>query len=472
MQQNSNLRINCTALLSDGRGLARDKGRVVMCAGLVPGDVADVLVEDTKASVWEAQLVDLITPSPNRVTPVCIHAQDCGGCPWMIMDMPTQTQWKTQAVRDAFARIGKCEDIPLQALIVPELLLGQRTKMEYAFANAADGLRLGLRRRASHEVVAVTACLQQSTACMNILATVRDVAKDSGLPAWDGVQKEGFWRFVVLRETSQGTRLLECIVGEYQNDMRATRSKADAMMQALTTALRTSGTELPAIVFSVRKAKTPVAYGERRLCSQGAITLVEQVGDLTLDMAHDAFFQVHRVGTKHLYDTIAAHICPPDLVGKGHVWDVYCGVGSIGLYVANMMASVSGMDNVPAAVTQANRNAKAYAIKHDCDEKAYNFFLGEAKHGLSTLTREQKKGHISKADVIVFDPPRAGLSSRITEDILKLEVPRIVLVSCNPATLARDVLLLRDKYALESVHMIEMFPHTPHVECVAILQKK
>lgn len=442
------LELDISALVSDGQGLGRVSGVVVLVADALPGQTVRARVDRVKKSLAEATLVQVLKPSPDEQEPPCPHAGRCGGCSWQSLAYPRQLAWKERIVRDALERVGKIPDPPVLPILASPQEWGYRNKMEFAFGPAEDGgpgggkKRLGLRERGSRALVEVTDCRLQSPLTMRILSAVRRLAGTSfrDLPA----------RFLVVREPQAGGCFVELIAGP---------GCAASAGAGFASALRAAVPEISGFALSERAAPSDVAYGERTLYAEGG-TLEESLGPVRLSLGHNAFFQVNTPAAGLLYAEAAKFAA---LRTSDHpvLWDVYGGVGSIGLYLAHAGGvQVVGVEEMPGAVRLARANAKA------CGLKAYRVEQGDAK---SVLGRLVKVG--PRPDVVVVDPPRAGLEALVARQIAEAAPARLVYVSCNPATLARDVARLAPSFRLSAVRPVDLFPQTPHVEAVALLER-
>lgn len=478
------------ALASDGRGVGRRDGLVFFVADALPGQVVQARVHLARKRLVEAEAVAVLRRSPEERLPACPHAGTgcvesvpggsvpggisqaaCGGCAWQTLRYERQLFWKERMVRDAFERVGRIAEPPLLPILPSPAEWGYRNKMEFAFAPSGNGLALGLRERASRGIVPVTGCLMQSERSMLLLAAMRDFCAAEGLSAWNPETGKGLCRFLVIRECDTADNGADNATGETTGEAAGVRGKslvevivgpelagkkAEALGRRIASALRERVAGLGGFVLSRRSARSDVAYGERVLYAEGETGLTMRVGPLSIDMGHDAFFQVNTGAAALLYAE-AARMAEPSAMRS--LWDVYCGVGSIGLYLLQAggqlkEAELVGIESMPGGIAMARRNAEA---------------LGAAKARFYTGAAEKTLGGLAgRPDVIVVDPPRAGLAEEVTRALLRKAPGRIVYVSCNPATLARDAARLACAYALRSARPVDLFPQTPHVETVAL----
>lgn len=491
-------------LASDGRGIGRLGGQgaedaprgaaglTVFVSGALPGQRVRARIVSLRKRLAEAEFASLLRPSPEEREPVCPHAGAggpegaCGGCPWQSLRYERQLFWKERILRDALERVGHL-DAPcvLPALASPREW-GYRNKMEFAFAPARDGadgadgseepprggagrggLVLGLRERGSRRVVSVTQCRMQSERTMRLLATMRCFAAAEGLSAWDSSTARGLCRFFVVREpealseavpTGGAARrpcLAELIVGP-----ELAPGAAAAFGRRAAAALREAVPDLDGFVLSRRAARSDVAYGESTLYREGTVCLTERLGPVRVTLGHDAFFQVNTAAASLLYAEAARMA---DTGTARRVWDVYCGVGSLGLYLAAAGglppdAELTGIETMPGGVRMARRNAEALGLRR-C-----RFIRGDAAEVLRKLA--------GAPDVITVDPPRAGLDPSVIQSLLRVMPSRLVYVSCNPATLARDAARLAKGFRLCRTRPADLFPQTPHVESVSLFMPR
>ncbi|HCG03661.1 MAG TPA: 23S rRNA (uracil(1939)-C(5))-methyltransferase RlmD [Desulfovibrio sp.] len=465
------LELTVDGLAAGGRAVCRHEGRVVFVAGGLPGQRVRARLTTVKRRFAEATLDAVLEPSPAQCAPFCAHFGDCGGCAWQDLPYAEQLRWKERFVVDALGRIGGLRDANVLPIIASPAERGFRNKMEFAFSQDRDGqLHLGLRRRASRAVVDITECHLQTSLTVAIVAAVRDLARESGLPGWDDGRQDGFWRFLVVREPELGRDaaagapqaamedngpgrqcMVQCITGRHPGAAQAVSRLAEA--------LRARFPEVTGVVHSLRLDPEQIAYGERVLAVDGEAVLVERLGDNDLLLGPDSFFQTNTTAAGLLYDEARrmAAAGPDDTV-----WDLYSGVGAIALHLARAAGAVRGFEITPEAVNDARANAARNNILN-C-----SFVSGDVR----TSLRRERPGEGASPRVVVMDPPRAGLHEDVVEAVAAHKPPRIVYVSCNPATMARDVALFVARgYALQEARPVDLFPHSPHVECVALLTR-
>lgn len=441
------------ALSSDGRAVCRQGTRVIFVEGGLPGQRIHARILRSKKRFAEGVRTAVLSPAPDAVPPVCPHADACGGCPLQEMPYTRQLYWKERILRDALTRIGKQSDAPIAPILPSPALWEYRNKMEFAFApDPESGLRLGLRQRGSHTVVDVVGCRLLPAPAMHILKQIRTLARATGLPPLDMQTGEGFWRFAVLRlpvPPPGGTpqRLVHCITSGGDAEQRRTVAEIGR-------ALLDSPWGITGFVHAARDSRDGLALGERTLLRLGQDTLTEYLGGRRFIVPHNGFFQINTPAAEFLCAEAAGMAYLQD---KECLWDLYCGVGAPGLCLAGQAGRVFGVESTPEAVEHAANNAEAAGYGH-C-----RYAAGDVRKMLRRLPRP---------DVVLADPPRGGLHPDVVEALLRAHPRRIVYISCNPATLARDVRLLATGYGLGRVQPVDLFPHTPHVESVCVLDRK
>jgi 23S rRNA (uracil1939-C5)-methyltransferase len=436
------LELTVDRLAYGGNGVARrEDGYVVFVAGAVPGDRVRAVVGKAKKAYAEARAVDVLEPSPDRIPAVADHP----GAPWQVLPYERQLEVKREQVEDALTRIGRLEGYELEPIVPALEQWRYRNKLEYSFGTGENGeLVCGFHAPGRwDEIVPVADCMLASergnAAREQVLAELRR----QGLGAWDRRTQQGFLRNLVVRE---GRR-----TGELQVRLVSSPGKLDA--DALIDAVDANGlfwTQTAGLGESTQGGETTLLSGGPQLS--------EQLGDLRFLISPDAFFQTNTEMAEVLYGH-AAEVAA--LRGSERVFDLYCGIGTIGLALAARAREVVGVEIVEAAVADAIENARLNEITNA------SFFAGDIRLAMRELVERA-----GKPDVAVIDPPRAGLSQKIVRRIIEADPQRIVYVSCNPTTLAPNAAqLVEAGYTLRRVRPVDMFPQTPHIECVALLER-
>ena len=429
------IEVEVESLAFGGRGVARSEGMVVFVAGALPGDRVRVEITKAKRRFAEARAVELLRPSADRVADACVHeGEPCPGAPWQGLPYESQLTHKREQVDEALRRIGELDGYELEEIEPAIERWRYRNKLEYSFGERDGEPVLGFHARGRWDlIVGVEDCQLASERGNAARNAVRDWAQAESVPAYDARAREGVLRNLIVRE---GWR-----TGQLQTRLVTSAARFPKPPVDLHTAIEgdSGGTDGPT-----------GALGEERLR--------EELCGLRLEMSHGAFFQTNTEMAERLYAAAAEYA---DLRGSERVFDLYCGIGTIGLTMAKRAGEVWGLEIVPEAISDAERNAERNGIENA------RFLAGSARTGVRPLI--EKAG---KPDVVIVDPPRAGLSQKIVRRLIECDAKRIVYVSCNPTTLAPNAAqLVEAGYTLRRVKPVDMFPQTPHIECVALLEK-
>jgi 23S rRNA (uracil1939-C5)-methyltransferase len=416
---------------------------VVFVRGAVPGDRVRARIGKSKRSWAEADTVELLEPSPDRVEPATPHP----GAPWQVLPYERQLEEKQAQVRDALERIGGFEDPPVEQIVPAAQQLRYRNKLEYSFGEADDGeLVLGFHRPGRWDLIDdVAVDILASERVDEVREAVKAWCREEGLTAWDRDTQTGLLRNLVVREGRRTGQVQARIVtspgSEFRVDELAAVTPADSFLwtRADTVAETTRGG-------STRSVKGPAL-------------LEEELSGLRFRISPDAFFQTNTEMAEVLYGAAAEFA---GLTGREKVLDLFCGIGTIAIVLALDSAEVWGVELIEDAVRDAIENAKLNGVDNT------RFFAGDVRLVMRELLEQS-----GNPDVVVVDPPRAGLSQKVVRRIIEAEARRIVYVSCNPTTLAPNARQLVDDggYELKTVRPVDMFPQTPHIECVALLER-
>jgi 23S rRNA (uracil1939-C5)-methyltransferase len=438
------LELTIDRLAYGGAGVARtETGYVVFVRGAVPGDRVRARIGKSKRSWAEAELVELLEPSPERVEPVAPHP----GAPWRVLPYERQLEEKEFQVRDALSRIGGFEDPPVEPIVPAEQLLRYRNKLEYSFGMDENGeLVLGFHRPGRFDVIDdVEDDILASERINEVREAVKAWCREEGLTAWDRETQTGVLRNLVVREGRRSGQVQARIVTSPGAEFRVVE------LAAATAADSFLWTRAEGVAETTRGGDTQLITG--------SAVLEEELSGLSFRISPDAFFQTNTEMAERLYRE-AAELAA--LSGREKVLDLFCGIGTIALVLALDAGEVWGVELVEEAVRDAIENAKLNGIDNT------KFFAGDVRLVMRELLEQS-----GSPDVIVVDPPRAGLSQKVVRRIIEADAQRIVYVSCNPTTLAPNARQLVDDggYRLKTVRPVDMFPQTPHIECVALLER-
>ena len=441
------LDLRIDSLAYGGNGVARHDGFVVFVRGGLPGDDVRARVTKVKRGFAEGVVSELIHPSSARVAAPCRHFGVCGGCRFQDLAYEAQLAEKERQVRDALVRIGKFADPPLEPIVAAASEFGYRNKLEYSFTASEEGVDLGFHRAGRwDEVIGIEECLLTTEVGNAIRLAVRDWAREERLEPYDQATGKGYLRHLVVREgrkTGQALVVLVTAPGE--------RFEAGYFVDVLR-----RFPEVRSIHWAINDTPAEQTNLPTRLL-WGAEAIEEEILGLRFRVRPSAFLQTNTEMAARLYELAREYA---QLTGSENVFDLYCGTGTIGLALAGSASSVWGLEISEEAVACAIENAELNGIENA------RFFAGNVGQTIEELREEA-----GDPDVVVVDPPRAGLAGKALRRTGALGARRIVYVSCNPTTLASDLQVLRDEYGyeLERCRPVDMFPHTPHVESVSAL---
>lgn len=433
-----------------GEGVGRADGYVVFVPGGLPGDRLQVRLVQVRSRFGRGIIEAVLEPSPQRVEAPCPYFGRCGGCRLQHVAYPAQLAFKSKQVADALERLGGLRDVPLHPIIGAEETFGYRNKMEFTVARAGGAMVVGLHETERYDsVLDIERCLLQSDRMNGLLAEARAFFAERGLTVYEQDTGEGLLRFLMLREGKHTGELMTNVV---------TSAPAVSELAPLAQRLQARDAGTTSVVMNVNPKKASVAVGVEEHLLGGRDHIREGVGGLTFRVSANSFFQTNTRQAERLFDLVVEST---GLTGTETVLDLYSGTGAISLLLARRARWVYGVELAQAAVDDAGANATANGITN-C-----TFVSGEVRFVLPALIA---KG--VTAEVVVADPPRAGFHPKALHALITLGARRIVYVSCNPTTLARDLgELVRGGYRLEWVQPVDMFPHTPHIEAVARLER-
>jgi 23S rRNA (uracil1939-C5)-methyltransferase len=441
------LDLTIDSLAYGGNGVARANGFVVFVRRGLPGDRVRARVTKVKRNHAEALAVDVLEAGAPRVEAPCKHYPECGGCRFQDLAYEAQAEWKERQVADALRRLGGVDEPPLEPILPAEEVFHYRNKLEYSFTSTLDGTALGFHRAGRwDEVLAVERCWLTTDLGNAIRDAVRDWAREERLEPYDQESHNGYLRHLVVREGRNTSQVLVQLVtapGErFERERFVEVLRAFPAVRSIHWAVNDSPAE-------VTNLPTQLLWGEE--------AIEEELRGLRFRVRPGAFLQTNTAMAERLYGLAIEYA---DLTGAETVYDLYCGIGTIGLSMAAESLTVWGVEVSEESVACALENADLNGITNAA------FFAGNVGQVL-----EELRERAGEPDVVVVDPPRAGLAGKALRRVGRLGAPRLVYVSCNPTTLASDVKALVGEhgYELARARAVDMFPHTPHVETVALL---
>lgn len=455
------------SLAYGGQGVARVDDFVVFVRDALPGQKVNALVTKKRSSYAEAKIVEIIEQSPWAVSPRCAHFDECGGCRFQNLNYQQQLISKSQQVKDLLERIGGLHDFEFfQTLPSPDIYY-YRNKMEFSFARKRwltekdmksgelehrdNPVFVGLHARGFFDkVVDIQECHLIPPPAIDILSLIREIAKSSSLPVYSTLDHQGFWRFVIIRPCIFTSDLMvNVITSEFREEIAET----------LKYELMKDFPQITCLFNGITKSKSSVAFCEEEHLLSGEPTIIEKIGDYQFEISPNSFFQTNSRQVKQLYDQI---VRLAEFKGDETVYDLYCGAGTIAIYISGLVRQVVGFEAVASAIRNANNNCRLNEITN-C-----SFVHVDLKDMLTNL--DQINEEFQKPHVVILDPPRGGMHPKTVQAVMALRPEKIIHVSCNPSTLARELAeFCGGGYILKTVQPVDMFPHTAHVETVAQL---
>ncbi|MFC4769236.1 23S rRNA (uracil(1939)-C(5))-methyltransferase RlmD [Effusibacillus consociatus] len=433
----------------NGEGIGYVERQVVFVDGALPGEKVTARITHVEPKFARAKLLRIVKESEQRVKPPCPVYEHCGGCSLQHLDYQAQLEWKRELVRESFARYTGRSDLPIQPTIGMDHPWEYRNKAQLPVALVGGKVLAGLYAPGSHKLVDTSACAIQHPTTNEIMRVVRDTLEELKIPIYHEKKHSGIVRTIVPRIGFE--------TGEVQLTL-VTRTEELPKKKELVERLRDRLPYLTSIMQNINPAKTSLIFGDKTILLWGKERIEERLGEVRFALSPRAFFQLNPEQTAKLYNLVAE---AASLTGEETVVDAYCGVGTIGLWLAPKAKEVLGIDVIPEAIEDARENAVRSGIRNA------RFEVGLAE---KILVDRLKKGF--RPDVVVVDPPRTGCDQSLLRAMLKASPARIVYVSCNPSTLAKDCNILLEKYEIENIQPVDLFPQTAHVECCTLLVRK
>lgn len=449
LKKNDRLTVYIEDLTHDGNGVAKVDGYPLFVTGALPQETCEIHVMKTLKNYGFAKVVTILEPSPDRVDAPCEYFKTCGGCQLQHLSYEGQLKWKQSMVENVMRRIGKI-DAPVHPTKGMEEPWRYRNKAQIPFATNDVGLPIaGFYKTKSHDIVNMERCLIQGEEADAILENLKHKLQHFGLMPYDEKSHTGQLRHVVVRKGRATNEVMVVLV---------TKSKRIKNADIIIEEIQKLVPNVTSIVQNINAEKTNVIFGNETVTLWGKDKIVDTIGDVRFEISARSFYQVNPEQTEVLYKQALDYA---QLTGGERVIDAYCGIGSISLFLAKKAGHVMGVEIVEQAIIDAKRNAELNGFTN-------TYF--EAGPAEEVIPRWYKEG--KEADVLVVDPPRKGCDEALLNTIIEQRPGRVVYVSCNPATLARDLRILEDGgYKTKEVQPVDMFPHTAHVECVVLLSK-
>ena len=443
----------------EGAGIGSFEGMTFFIPGALPDDEIEAGITKLKKSYGYARLIRVISPSADRIEPVCPISDKCGGCTMMSLSYEAELRYKTGKVKDALVRIGGFETGFIDEITEPIIGMDEpcryRNKAQYPVQRDNNGnIAIGFYASRSHRVIPCEDCLIGQESDRRIIGIIRKWMEDHSIEPYDETTGKGELRHILIRTgrgpanseigDSDSRQIMVCLI---------VNGSSISFCEEITKRLAAEP-DVCSVVLNENTRRDNVILGNRTKCLYGNPYIEDHIGDVTFRIQARSFYQVNPVQMEKLYGVVAKYA---DLKGSECVWDIYCGIGTIGLTLAKNAGEVCGVEIIPDAVEDARVNARANGIKNA------SYTLGAAEDVLPD----------AEPDLVIVDPPRKGCDERCLKAILSAAPPRIIYVSCNPATLARDLkILCADSYSLLSVTPVDQFSRSGHVETVCLLTRK
>lgn len=454
-----------TGYAAEGKALAKVEGKVIFIEGAVPGDVVDVLLTRNKKDWAEGRVQQIHTFSPERVVPFCIHFGICGGCKWQMLPYKKQLEYKEQEVREVIRRIGKLPDALVLPILGSQKDIHYRNKLEFTFSNKKfiskneletlgedewPGGALGYHvPKLYDKIIDITECWLMDDVNNIIRNSLHEFAEKNKYSYYDIKEHKGFLRNVVIRYCTAGELMVNLVFGnEDKKEIEKIANFLLVKVPAITT-----------LVYTINQKWNDSLHDLEPITFFGKGFVTEKLGEFNFKISPKSFFQTNTRQAEVLYNVVKDFA---SLKGNETVYDLYCGTGSIGIFLSKKAKKIVGVDVIEEAIMDAKENAALNNINSTF------FYAGDV---IEICNNDFFSSH-GKADVVIIDPPRAGLHLKLTEKLLEISSDKIVYVSCNVATQARDLQLLSEKYVVEKIQPVDMFPHTHHIESVALLTLK
>ncbi|WP_147804001.1 23S rRNA (uracil(1939)-C(5))-methyltransferase RlmD [Alkalicoccus halolimnae] len=450
VQKNDYVRVTFEDLTHDGAGVAKVDGYPLFVKRALPGETGLIKVIHTKKNFGFGRLTEIIKESKERTEPPCSIFNQCGGCQLQHLSYNGQLAYKQKQVQETMVRIGGLGNLTVHPTLGMEEPWRYRNKSQVPVSEQNGKIAAGFYAERSHTIVDMEECLIQHEDADRAVRFVKQLAAEYGIRGYDDKTHKGQLRHVVIRHAQTTDQLMIVLI---------TKDKTLPNKKHIIRRMKEEFPNLVSLVHNVNPKRTNVIFGDQTEIMWGEGVIYDEIDNIRFAISPRSFYQINPLQTRVLYEKALEFA---RLTGKENVIDAYCGIGTISLFLARRAKHVYGVEVVPEAVTDAKENAKLNHIENA------EFYVGEAEN-IMPWWRAQGMN----ADVIVVDPPRKGCDEKLLQSIAEMTPERIVYVSCNPATLARDLKYLEEKgYEAKEVQPVDMFPHTTHVECVTWLEKK
>ena len=467
IKKGSELNLTIDSLSYGGKGISRYDGIVIFTNNVLPGQNIKAKIIKKKKNYLEAIPIEIIKESPFKQKEKCKHFYDCGGCKIQDLNYEEQINQKENQVVEVLNHLGKLNIKKIEPIIKSDIIYEYRNKMEFSFSNSRwlisdeKGLKnekpkdfaLGLHPpRRFDKIVDVDNCEIQTSLANKILTLIKKESIENNLAPYDIINHTGFIRNIVIKHPKHSDQVMINIITAY---------KEDEVLMPIISKLKKLSPNIKSIINTINDKKSDSAYGMPQNLLYGENFIVEYLNEFEFEISADSFFQTNSIQALNMYEYVRDEC---NLSGSEIIYDFYCGTGTISIFVAKNAKKVYGFEIVESAIKDAKKNALKNKVKNT------EFYCGDLSKMLQNYSEIIEK---NPCDVLILDPPRAGLHPKTLKEVLKINPKKIIYVSCNPTTQARDVReLINSNYIMGKVQPIDMFPHTHHIECVITLDKK
>lgn len=436
----------CVDLSHEGLGVFKIDGFTVFASNALVGEVAKIEIEKVNSNFANGKVLEIIKKSKDRVKPICKNFYDCGGCDLMHMTYPAQLEFKKKMALETLKRIGNLKEINSEGIVGMEEPFYYRNKVQVPFSKLGNKTVCGFYKKKSHYIIPLEECYIQPTECNEIVKFIKNLANEYHVDGYTEKDKKGILRHVLIRTNYNQEYMVILIVKK--DDIKAEKELVDKIINRYN--------NVKSILLNIQEKDTNVILGNKTRVLYGKDELIDDLLGYKFALSHRSFFQINRTQTEKLYSITLEYA---NLKGNEIVLDAYCGVGTIGISLSKNAKKVYGIEIIPEAIENAKRNAELNGINN------IEFSVGKAEEVILNMK------DIS-FDCCVFDPPRKGCDKVFLDSIIEKKVKRLVYVSCNVATLARDIDYLSKYYKVEKIKFVDMFPHSADVESVCLLIHK
>lgn len=443
------IEIKINDLGENGEGIGKLDNFTVFVHGAIIGDHVNAKIIKVKKQYAIAKVVDFITPSIYRIVPECNYLQ-CGGCQTQMIDYKGQLEYKKYLVDNTMKRIGGFENLLIHDVIGMDEPFAYRNKSQYPVRYVDGQIHIGFYKQRTHDVVDINHCLVQHPQVNRLMKTLITKLKETKISVYNEESHKGYLRHIVTRISFKTRDIMLIFVTNGHKD--------DLVIENLSKEIQSDYPEVKSIIQNINSDVGNRVMGFENRTILGEDKIIDYIKDLSFEISPLSFLQVNPIQTEKLYDTALSLL---DITPEDTVMDLYCGIGTISLFLAKHAKKVIGVEIVDVAIEDAKRNALRNNITNT------EFLVGKAEEVIPNLYKQGVT-----ADMVVVDPPRKGLEPEVIETLLQMAPKSIVYVSCKVSTLARDLKLFSEKYTVEEVIPLDMFPHTTHVECVVMLERR